>query len=659
MDEWKGALFNFTFTASLPSHPSDLSDVSVVNTDSSCIITNLATELVHHIIDYIPPASQIDFAYTCKHLFACSADVLKRHRDAHTKYCVSSDIDPTTVPTLLRSAYGYGDPIPAWHVRSLEVWYDRIGWDAWKTLDFDVPIDQSSRSPTTWEFIPGEIDDYMEPLDQAQSDLIPGARAEEARTQIIDGYDIYLKALLVANCPRLRDVKFVMTARDGAVSRSCLDWLQTFINDSHNKKTSWGPGLTNLRSVAVGLPTGTWMDSAYHPNTWPCNTVSLVQFLRLPSLEKIYFRDCVGNFQDRTPWKNLLPAGTSPVKHLFLDSCGEFGQEFLTALTAAPSGLITASFRAGDAPCLEDADELVRNLGTYQGNTLESLMFYDYHDNPHNIHGYRCAAFRPEELSNMRKLKHLCMDIQDIELEAFYQRDDSAEDWESDGAYLERCFLESVWDYEALVLWGSLGGSHIEWEPNEEQGFEDAIISLIGGRPIRKDALTNERNRKYNMLSLTGVPGPGIPVTKAVYLENVEKSSGPITTFSPRRGGEPSPNEKSKVWFRRAIEVARKRGRDLHTLTNRTKPRHQIQFPEAPDKYDLKTGPWGERPADWVFNVYTGRREPKGCGKCGNCDVCFGFYSKEMWDGLEKEPRRVKYDGKDESQTNDQDRMRN
>ena len=107
------------FTASLTSHTSNLSDVHTVNTDDTCFLTNLATELVHRIIDFIPPASHIDFACSCKHLNACSADVFKRHRDAQLKYGVASDIDPATIPTLLRSAFGYGDPILAWHVRSL------------------------------------------------------------------------------------------------------------------------------------------------------------------------------------------------------------------------------------------------------------------------------------------------------------------------------------------------------------------------------------------------------------------------------------------------------------------------------------------------------------------------------------------------------------
>ncbi len=604
------------FTASLPSHPSNLSNIHTVDADSPCFLTNIATELVHHIIDYIPPASHFDFACTCKHLFACSTDILKRHHDAHAKYRVSSDLHPATVPTLLRSAFGYGDPVPAWHVQSLEVWYDRKSWEEWKTLDFEIPVHELAQSPIAWDFTSDEIDDYLERLEQGQGRLVP-TRIDEARTQIEDGQDIYLKALLIASCPRLRDVKFVMPARHEIGTKSCIGWLDTFINDSYNGVTSWGPGFEKLQSAAVGLPTGTWMDDAYHPHTSAVNIGTLAQFLRLPTLEKLYFRDCdsdMGN--DDTPWCDFIPPGTSPIKHLFMDNCGEVSEEAIIALTAAPSSLVTASFRAGDA-LLEYVDSFVSYLGTYQGSTLESLMFYDYHDN-RNIRGYRCSAFRPEELKNLRNLKHICMNVRDVKLQASYQLDDCREDWESDGAYLERCFLESFSQYEVVVLWGSLSNSYIHWEPNEEQGFEDAVISLIG---------TPETN------------------LQAVYLGNVERSSGLISPSNPGRGGISSPNEKGKIWFRRAIEVARKRGVDLHTLTNRNQPRHQIEFPEAPDKYDLKTGPWGERPADWVFNVYTGRREPKGCGKCGKCDVCFGYYRKELWDALEKEPRRVMYDG--------------
>ncbi|CAN9445769.1 unnamed protein product [Alternaria alternata] len=551
------------------------------------------------------------------HALIHHADIHSRHRDAQLKYGVASDIDPATIPTLLRSAFGYGDPILAWHVRSLEVWYDRRGWDMWKTLDFETPVDQSMQSPIAWEFIPGEIDDYLERLEQGQGRLLP-RRIDEARTQILDGHDTYLKALLIVHCPRLRDAKFVLPARHEVETCSCLGWLDTFINDSHNKKTSWGPGLQNLQSAAVGLPSGTWMDDAFHPNTEPLNGIGiLVQFLRLPHLERLYYKDLEGNRDDEVPWDVLVPAGTCSIKHLFLDNCGELDNEPLNALVAAPSALQTACFRAGDA-LLEHADQWVSCLGTYQGQSLESLMFYGYGSNG-SIHGYRCGAFRPEELNDHRALKHVCMDISDFELEALYNIKNDREEWESDGALAERTFFECVQQYEVIVLWGSLGNFYVQWEPTEEQGFEDAVIAALGPESC----------------------------TLAMYLEDVEKHSANLSGIkSPSQ-----PMEKDKIWFRRAIETARKRGVDLHTLTNRNKPIHQIEFPEAPDKYDLKTGPWGERPEDWVFNVYTGRREPQGCGKCGDCDVCFGYYSKEMWDGLKKEPRKILYDGKNEDGT--------
>jgi hypothetical protein len=112
---------SFPLISSVSSRLSNLETTRTKNDSSPCPITSLAVELVHYIFNYVPPASHLDFACTCKYLLACSSDVLKRHQNAQTKYGVSSDLDPVTIPTILRSVSGYGDPIPAWHVRSLEI----------------------------------------------------------------------------------------------------------------------------------------------------------------------------------------------------------------------------------------------------------------------------------------------------------------------------------------------------------------------------------------------------------------------------------------------------------------------------------------------------------------------------------------------------------
>lgn len=95
-------------------------------------ITSLSTELVLLIIDRIHPASHLDFACTSRQFCTYSFNVLKRHHEAFTKYrAVTLEISPAVIPTLLCSAFGYTAPISAWHVRSLEVWYDRGARTGW------------------------------------------------------------------------------------------------------------------------------------------------------------------------------------------------------------------------------------------------------------------------------------------------------------------------------------------------------------------------------------------------------------------------------------------------------------------------------------------------------------------------------------------------
>jgi hypothetical protein len=557
---------SFPLISSVSSRLSNLETTRTKNDSSPCPITSLAVELVHYIFNYVPPASHLDFACTCKYLLACSSDVLKRHQNAQTKYGVSSDLDPVTIPTILRSVSGYGDPIPAWHVRSLEIWYERESWDEWKTLDFKNHISQDTSTPIAWEYEDDEIDDILKHLGPGSSST---EHMEQARTQIANGYDGILKAILLANLPRLRDVKFVMPWKGEVQNFSCLGWLTLFINDAYDLKTSWGAGLSSLHSVAVGLESKTWMDVDYDEP----NTELLLQLLRLPNIDRIYFKSYRGPDTDEQDYSLMIPPGSSSVQHLFLDNCDDLGHDFDTALAAAPVSLLTAAFRAGPA-LLENADALVGLLGHHQGTSLQSLMFYGYNERG-TIHGYRCNAFRPEELQDFRVLKHLCLNMPDIELDICYNESDQPEDM-SHAKWMRSFFVECIpRSVEALVLWNGLSNDYIQWHPNEEEGFQKAIIHLI-------------HDEEHSLSS--------------VYLADVESRSKSLVD------GRVRPNAIDHFWWRRAVDVGREMEVDVHTLANWYEPRFHHEFPEAMDEFDWATGPWGERPSDWVFDVHSGRR---------------------------------------------------
>jgi hypothetical protein len=120
---------------------------------------------------------------------------------------------------------------------------------------------------------------------------------------------------------------------------------------------------------------------------------------------------------------------------------------------------------------------------------------------------------------------------------------------------------------------------------------------------------------------------------KAIYLEDIER------TYIQARRSTDAGSSTEKVFFRRLVKVAKEKGIDVYTLTHQPATRLEHVFPTAPDKYDLRSGPWWERRderADWVFDVHEGRMVPPGCGKCGECEKCLSEYSKELWEGLER-----------------------
>jgi hypothetical protein len=478
------------------------------------------------------------------------------------------------------------------HVRSFEVWRDRNNWNEWKTYNFERPIEQDvENQPLSWKWRIGELTTYTDLL----SSHITQEEIELAQTLSLDGHDGFLKAILLAYCPRLQDIKVVTQSHDQG---STIDWMST-IQSSALSQLCFSP----VRTVAVGIPSETWMDSQSDPVLTP---QFLNYLLRFPNLESIYFNDfrCELEVDGTIQWRNHIFPKSSNVKHIFLDDCNIMPFTFQDALAAGPKELISFSFRAGtgSGDRMDDADRMVSFLGYHdcQSSSLRSLMFYGFTpDNTYErIHGYRCSVYLPEELRAFHALRDVSIDIQDIELEAF----GSFENDNDEGKDKETFWKEWVIDIfpksmETLTLWNETGSGHFGDEAGEVKFVEMMVIAMI------------ESGR--------------FPKLSAFYLEEVERSrEGPRT---------------DEICFQRAMEVGQEHGVDVYTLTNRRKPRHEQVFPEAPDKYDLVTGPYGGvRPSDFVFDVYQGRKVPPGCGKCGSCEVCLQQYSKELWGTVPK-----------------------
>lgn len=606
-------------------------------THNTCFITDLSTELIYQIIDFVPYESQLNFALTCKRLADCSNKILKRHQEAFKQYRVASDILPTTVPTLLRSVFGRADPILAWHIRSLEIWYDRQSWLDWKTLSFDQPLheDDMDVDSTLWEWQDDELEEYLEDIEGQLVALLDAGDEDvfvEARQQFEDGLDGILKALLIAYCPRLQDVKFI-TYEHGKTST--LGWLKRIVQGSIQYGSHWPPGLCSVNNVAVGVESDTWMTARHTQHNDPPldgtdrSMEAFSVLLRLPLLHSIYYNDLRRpGWNDQTDYgsRALIPQHSSNVKHIFLDDCGDMPYPFQFALPRASRALESFTFRAGHSgDRLDDVDQLVSGLCAEQRQSFYTLMFYGPNISD-EMHGYRCNVYRNEELNAAHNLKTVAIDISDVELDAFYStssfdtvQEADSKTWTSDQWrnhfikwFADHAFPQSI---ERIVFWGAAyegwlakcGGKFLDW-------LEDALIFCIASR-----SPAHESKAIY-------------PNLKAIYLEDIERR------YKRDRWDVSKEPRTEKVFFRRLVKAAKEAGVDVYTLTNRPAPSQAHGFPVAPDKYDLQSGPWWERRRerrDWVFDVHAGRMMPPGCGKCGSCEACLSEYTWELWRSLD------------------------
>ncbi|KAH6611795.1 hypothetical protein C7974DRAFT_445632, partial [Boeremia exigua] len=553
-----------------------------------CSIQDPSSELILMVMDYLPFSTQFDLACVCKRLAISSRGALERHQDSYAKYRVASDLDPSTVPLLLRSAFGQENPIAAWNVRSFEVWRDRTQWSEWQKFDLYAPmVSGQMGKPANHGVTREDVRRYLSWFEEQLGEDLELGTLEEVLNYVESGHDGLLKALLFAKLERLQDLKFITRSQEEG---SCLSSLKALIAEcikSTQKKNFWPKGFCSIQNVAVGVDSGTWMTDDRDEEH--CSSL-FSHLLRLPSLDIICFKglrawsdgdsmDYNYNEEEEQCISNILTEGSSSVQHIFLHGCsGTFGED-QDIFWSAPRQLATMSIRFDGPDDFDGSTGTANVVARVQKNSLQSLMWYGYTsgwgDYPRNIVGDHCAIMDNEDFEHFETLpamKHMSICMSDIELcmerEGIYDRFRFASRGEPDTLvvrYFATMFPPTL---ETLVLWD-------EADEHLTRLVERGLIKMM-------------QNGRYKTL-------------KRIFSEPMESAC---------QGWS-----EGKLWFKDAIAAGMEAGVDVYTLSsNQEEMPHSIEFAEAPDKYDLHSGIYsGIRPSGWVFDPYLGRKIPLRC----------------------------------------------
>ena len=592
-----------------------------------CPLITLPHELIIHIVSLVAPGSHLDFACTCKTVAICSATALQLHRESHELYRVTSDIQPSTAPLLLRDACEWQSSIKLWHVRSFELWLHRASWADWKPLWMlgDKLFRPDDNAPARC-FSKKEMTQY---LDLGRQYLqLSEPQLDYARRELQDGGDGFLKTLLLSMCPRLNSLKVVeqefpsmaedipdegMTELQEEMRQQVpgalhsMTWLKRAIWNivDGEPKSAWPSGLFYLREVAVGVRSGRILDHHFDDSRHAFSFEVLCSLLRLPNINSLYYNGLdagdrvVGlhwdaddeNREARAEANLRLPENCSTLKHLYLEDVFDLNDQFRWHLLEAPRALQTASFRCSGMGSY-DIDGLFELAGKKQGDSLLGFMLYG-----NMLRAYYWWDYLLRNaIGRFAALSHLTLDARDFLVDSVYRHNRRAEAQESLLARVSACFPPTL---EALFLRGNAKPLHGQNRDALDE-LEDCLIVWI------------DSNTPKNL--------------KAICLEDVEKA----TTIE-------AGNPRTSFAFKKLVAAGQRAGVDVYTVGNTSMPVHQIDFPVAPDIYDLATGPFGHmnplnKRRHLSMSSRTGLWEPKGCEHCGTCDSCLAIYTREAWE---------------------------
>ncbi|KAG8677419.1 hypothetical protein FPOAC2_03546 [Fusarium poae] len=559
----------------------------------SASLLSLSPELIFQIVDHTNcPSTIFTLALTCSALHRQCQPALKQHHDAYNKYRITSDLSPETVLHLLRD--GPTAEIERWHVRELEIWGSREGWEDWRSWDPKLPgsyglaeeaPSRSALSAQELQTCTRKMTDWWE-RSEDQIDML--------QRNLQGGRDSMLKMLLVASCPRLHSIRFAKRPND---CLAVLSWIAMAIEWCIHDK--WPPGFESLQNMAVGVSVGVLPDE--DDGMFICCS-DIEKVLRLPNLKNLYICEPIPELE----WAMMeeegidemedldfefdylydFPVRTSSVKCLFIDSPCDLPPQFYTAIVRAPKDLETLVIRErrSTIPHEHRLVSLLDDLSLEQPQLKQFIVY-----NGTEIGGEYTFPHLPCKFKAFRGITHFSIAASEIEHECYEITPPvilQAEEY-------RQTFPPSM---EAIYVWGFPDLYYWELHPCEN-------LDLLLARLIQSGGYKN---------------------LKVIYVDNVE------SVHRAAIGGLPITKEQEGRAFPKTLAAGREAGVHVCTLTNRDDGGYWKNFPARPDWFDLKTGSCGERPADWGLNLYTGEWGPD-CKGCGECNKCLSVYPAERW----------------------------
>ncbi|KAK0385227.1 hypothetical protein NLU13_7704 [Sarocladium strictum] len=553
----------------------------MANAPNNLPIARLSVEIYAQIFDFADsPKDMVNLACTCKHIAHLVHGAVARHRTAYRTYRYTSDRDPATLVKLVRRLVLNFDPLVSHYFRSFDVWGARLSWADWRHFDVDKQGVKLSSDVVSFDpFTPRE----MSQLRLIARRLIDESDLVAAYEELHNGGDGLLKVLIIASAPRIESLKFIR--RNDLAHKSCQEWLFKSICHRLSLGPSWLPGsdwpigMRSLRDVAVGVDAGILDESIefVHEDLLPAweGPAEVSALMRLPALRSLYYHtaaiplgyDCDEDpgSEDGSVFRAIMepetPRDSSHLAQIYLDGVrgGRHDNnvsEFYVKLLGMPHDLRSCAVRIADGEW--DVSSILFALADYQEHCLQKMMFY----NPASLVGYRCWAYRPEDMPRA-PLTMWWQCTKDVGLQALSEDEREATREDVVMAFLQYMHRQTA---EVIILDGPLAPALLDEPSQAKNYYEHAILELL--RSAGKQNL------------------------KALFIDFPHEADADGDLESPDG-------------FAKVIRLAEELDVDLYGSKHlKTRKRHTLEFPMAPTRWDIATGPDFGKRIEQGFTAY-------------------------------------------------------